>query len=85
MERATLSELRRLKCSPKTSGLAALAVSLAVQIDTARGAVAAAAAAAKLRLIRADLAAEAERSTARRDTLDELNARRAVRRPAAAG
>ena len=80
VERATRSELRRLGCSVQSDSMPALAVSLARQIDTARGAVAAAAAAGQLRLILADL----ERSAVRpeKDAIDELNARRAVRRSA---
>lgn len=72
VERATRSELRRLGCSVQSDGLAALAVALAKQIDTARGAVAAAAAAGQLRLILADL----ERSAVRpeKDAIDEVNA-----------
>lgn len=81
VERATRSQLRRLKCSVRTESLAALAVSLAQQIDSSRGAVAAAAAAAQLRLILADLTA-ANSSRPEKDTLDELNARRAARRAA---
>ena len=81
VERATRSHLRRLGCSVQSEGLAALAVSLAQQIDTSRGAVAAAAAAAQLRLILADITAvSAVRPD--KDTLDELNARRAARRAA---
>ena len=78
VERATRSELRRLGCSVQSDGLAALAVALAKQIDTARGAVAAAAAAGQLRLILADLAKSADR--AGKDAIDELNARGAVLR-----
>ena len=51
VERAVRSELRKLGCSVQSDGSAALAVALARQIDTARGAVAAAAAAAQLRLL----------------------------------
>jgi hypothetical protein len=67
--------------SVQTSGSGALAVSLASQIDTSRGAVAAAAAAAQLRLILADLAKSAVRPGM--DAIDELNARRATKRTAA--
>ena len=80
VERATRSELRKLGCSVQSDSMAALAVSLGRQIDTARGAVAAAAAAGQLRLIMADLAANAVRPE--KDGIDELNARRAVRRAA---
>ena len=77
VERAVRAELRRLGSSVQSDGLAALAVSLARQIDTSRGAVAAAAAAAQLRLILADVAKTATPGT---DAIDELNARRASRR-----
>src|ERR1035441_728666 len=60
VERAVRSELRSLGVSVQTSGLPALAVSLAQHIDSSRGAVAAAAAAAQLRLILADGAGGAE-------------------------
>ena len=79
VERAVRAELRRLGSSVQSDGLAALGVSLARQIDTSRGAVAAAAAAAQLRLILADLA-KGERPG--KDAIDELNARRATRRAA---
>ena len=78
VERAVRAELRRLGSSVQSDGLAALAVSLARQIDTSRGAVAAAAAAAQLRLILADVAKSAVRPGM--DAIDELNARRASRR-----
>jgi hypothetical protein len=65
--------------SVQSDGAAALAVSLAEQIDSSRGAVAAAAAAAQLRLILADLAKSARPGE---DAIDELNARRAVKRSA---
>lgn len=81
VEKAVRSELRRLGCSVQSDGTAALAVALACQIDTARGAVAAAAAAAQLRLILADLEKSAVRPE--KDAIDELNARRAVRRESA--
>jgi hypothetical protein len=82
VERATRSELRKLRFSVQSDAAAALAVSLARQIDGSRGAVAAAAAAAQLRLILADLrAAAAERPVGSRiDDIrgDELAARRAA-------
>ena len=59
VEKATRAELRSLGVSVQESGSAALAVSLARQIDTARGAVAAAAAAAQLRQLLLDLRADA--------------------------
>ena len=76
VEKAVRAELRQLRCSVQSQGAAALAVSLAQQIDSSRGAVAAAAAAAQLRLILADLAAK---SMPERDAIDELNDRRARR------
>jgi hypothetical protein len=82
VEKAVRFELRSLGVSVQQDGLAALAVSLARQIDTARGAVAAAAAAGQLRALLTDqrkLAAEQPE----RDVIDDLNARRAAR--AAAG
>ena len=78
VEKATRAELRRLGSSVTSDAMAALAVSLARQIDSSRGAVAAAAAAAQMRLIMADLAKTAVRPE--KDAIDELNARRAVRR-----
>jgi hypothetical protein len=74
VERATRAELRRLRCSVATDGLAALAVALARQIDGSRGAVAAAAAAAQLRLILADLGAQAAARRPERDLIDDLAA-----------
>jgi hypothetical protein len=76
VERAVRTELRGLKVSVRDNGRAALAVSLARQIDTARGAVAAAAAARELRGILSDLAAEAKAKQPERDAIDELLARR---------
>lgn len=76
VERATRAELRKLGMSIQTRGNAALAVALAQQIDTARGAVAAAAAAAQLRGILDDLAAEAEQKRPERNALDDLRERR---------
>ena len=81
VERAVRAELRRLGSSVQSEGLPALAVALARQIDTSRGAVAAAAAAAQLRLILADVEKSAVRPE--KDAIDEVNARRAVRRAAA--
>ena len=79
VERGVRAELRRLRASVATDGSAALAVALARQIDTARGAVAAAAAAGQLRALLIDLRAEAEKRP-ERDVIDDLNARRAARR-----
>ena len=79
VERAIRAELRKLGVSVQTSPLAANAVSLARQIDTSRGAVAAAAASLQLRQTRADLIAELEGEPAG-DVIDELNAKRATHR-----
>jgi hypothetical protein len=81
VERAVRSELRRLSVSVQRDGSAALAVSLARQIDTARGAVAAAAAAGQLRALLADLRLAAAQAP-ERDVIDDLNARRAAKRAA---
>lgn len=78
VERAVRAELRSLSVSVRTDGSAALAVSLARQIDTARGAVAAAAAAGQLRALLIDLRQAAE-DQPERDVIDDLNARRAKR------
>jgi hypothetical protein len=81
VERAVRSELRSLKISVQSDGSAALAVSLARQIDTARGAVAAAASAGQLRALLIDLRQAAEKRP-ERDVIDDLNARRAAKRAA---
>lgn len=81
VERAVRAELRKLGVSVTDSPLAANAVSLARQIDTSRGAVAAAAASLQLRQTRADLIEELERQPAG-DVIDELNAKRATKRTA---
>ena len=73
VKRATLAELRKLGCSVQTSSMAATAVSLAEQIDGARGGVSAATVAAQLRLIMADLEKSAVRPE--KDAIDELNSR----------
>ncbi len=78
VERAVRSELRSLRVSVQSDGSAALAVSLATQIDRARGAVAAAAAAGQLRALLADLR-QAAAQKPERDVIDDLNARRAKR------
>jgi hypothetical protein len=78
LERAVRSELRSLKVSVQEDGRAALAVSMARQIDGARGAVAAAAAAAQLRGVLDDLAKRAA-SAPRESGIDDLRARRARR------
>jgi hypothetical protein len=82
VEKAVRSELRALSVSVQQDGSAALAVSLARQIDTARGAVAAAAAAGQLRALLIDLRKLAAEQP-ERDVIDDLNARRTRR--AAAG
>jgi hypothetical protein len=79
VEKAVRSELRTLGCSLQKDGSAALAVSLAKQIDTSRGAVAAAAAAAQLRLLLADLRSSAAERPGE-DAIDELNGQSAVLR-----
>ena len=81
VERATRSELRRLRCSVLTNTLGALAVSLAQQMDADGDAKGAAVVASQLRLVIADLKATGP-VTVQKDSLDELNARRAVRRAA---
>ena len=81
VERAVRSEFRSLSVSVQRDGSAALAVSLARQIDTSRGAVAAAAAAAQLRALLADLR-QAAADQPERDVIDDLNARRAAKRAA---
>lgn len=81
VERAVRSEFRSLSVSVQRDGSAALAVSLARQIDTSRGAVAAAAAAAQLRALLADLR-HAAADQPERDVIDDLNARRAAKRAA---
>ena len=81
VETAVRAEFRALHVSVQSDGSAALAVSLARQIDQSRGAVAAAAAAAQLRVLLIDLRKGAEQPE--RDVIDDLNARRARR--AAAG
>lgn len=79
VERAVRAELRSLSVNVRRDGSAALAVSLAQQIDHARGAVAAAAAAGQLRQLLLDLRKVAA-DQPERDVIDELNARRATRR-----
>ena len=85
VERAVRAELRALKCSVQSDGSAALAVSLARQIDVSRGAVAAAAAAAQLRLLLADLRAAARDARPERTAVDALRADELAARRAAAG
>lgn len=85
VERATRAELRQLHVSVQQRSNAALAVSLARQIDSARGAVAAAASAKVLTEIMDRLKAEADELRPEKDELDELRERRSDRdrRPAA--
>jgi hypothetical protein len=85
VERAVRAELRGLKCSVQSDGSAALAVALAGQIDCARGAVAAAAAAAQLRLLLDDLRAAAREARPERTAVDALRADELAARRAAAG
>lgn len=81
VEYAVRADLRKRKVSCLTSPLGALAVSLAMQIDKARGAESAAAAALQLRTTRAELIEELERQPSG-DVVDELNDRRATKRTA---
>jgi hypothetical protein len=74
-----------LGCSVASDGSAALAVSLARQIDTARGAVAAAAAAAQLRQLMIDLRRAAAEARPERDEIDNLRDDELAARRAAAG
>ena len=85
VEKAVRSELRSLKCSVQSDGSAALAVSLAAQIDHARGAVAAAAAAGQLRLLLADLRTAAAETRPERTRIDDLRADELAARRSAAG
>ena len=75
VEKAVRAEIRRHGLSAASDASAALAVSLAQQIDTARGAVSAAAAAAQLRLLLDDMRKAAALKPAQ-DGIDELRARR---------
>lgn len=79
VERATRAELRALKISVRTNVLAATMVSLARQIDYARGAASAAMAAAQLRETRRVLLDEAAEHAAG-DEIDDVNAQPASRR-----
>ena len=76
VERAVRAEFRALGVSVQSKGTAALAIALARHVDR----VPEAAAAAQLRLLLADVTRGAERPG--KDAIDELNARRAVRRAA---
>ena len=85
VEKATRAELRKLGWSVQSDASAALAVSLACQIDTSRGAVAAAAAAAQLRLLLADLRGAAADARPKRSKVDEIRADELAARRTAAG
>jgi hypothetical protein len=85
VERAARSELRNLGTSVQSDASAALAVSLARQIDTSRGAVAAAAAAAQLRLLLGDLRASAAADRPKRSAVDDIYADELAARRTAAG
>lgn len=85
VEKAARAELRSLAVSVQTDASAALAVSLARQIDTSRGAVAAAAAAAQLRLLLADLRTAAAENRPVRTRVDDLRADELAARRSAAG
>ena len=79
------TELRDLKISVQTDAKAALAVSLAAQIDRSRGAVAAAAAATQLRVLLDDLRAAARENRPKVSPVDNLRADELAARRAAAG
>jgi hypothetical protein len=85
VERAVRSELRKLGCSVQSDGSAALAVALASQIDSSRGAVAAAAAAAQLRQLLIDLRRSAAEARPERTQIDDLRADELAARRSAAG
>jgi len=85
VEKATRTELRKLGCSVQSDSMAALAVSLARQIDSSKGAVAAAASAAQLRLIVADLRALADAERPERDAVDDVANDELASRRASAG
>jgi len=85
VERSVRSELRALGCSVQTDGSAALAVSLAEQIDRARGAVAAAAAAGQLRLLLDYLRKAAQDARPKESAIDKLRGDELAARRAAAG
>jgi hypothetical protein len=85
VERAVRSELRSLRVSVQSDGSAALAVALASQIDSSRGAVAAAAAAAQLRQLLIDLRRSAAEARPERTQIDDLRADELAARRSAAG
>lgn len=82
VERAVRAQLRGLHLTLADDGAAALAVALASQIDKARGAVAAAAAAAQLRMLLSDLEEKAARQP-KVTRLDDIRARQGKGRAAA--
>lgn len=85
VEKAVRAELRSLACSVQSDGSAALAVALAKQIDGARGAVAAAAAAAQLRALLEDLRRSAADRKPQRTRIDDLRTDELAARRHAAG
>jgi hypothetical protein len=80
VERATRADLRRMGVSVQTSGKAAAAVSLAFQMDAARGGVSAATAAGQLRGLLDDLAKASAAANPAGSGIDDLRARREARR-----
>jgi hypothetical protein len=72
VEKAVRTELRSLKVSVQSDGLAATAVALSQQIDGSRGAVAAAQAAAQLRQLLVDLRTVAAARAPDKDAIDDL-------------
>ena len=85
VERAVRAELRQLACSVQSDGSAAVAVALAKHIDTTKGAVAAAAAAAQLRQLLIDLRRESADKKPVRTRIDDLRADELAERRRAAG
>jgi hypothetical protein len=85
VERAVRAELRSLKCSVQSDGSAAVAVALAKHIDTTKGAVAAAAAAAQLRALLDDLRKASAGKQPVRTRIDDLRADELAERRRAAG
>lgn len=81
VETATRAELRRMGVKTTENGLAAAAVALAKQLDMADGPAAAAAAGRELRSALVELRKQVP-AQQQRDVVDELSARRAVRKRA---
>jgi len=79
VERAVRAELRGLQVSVRDVADAALVVSLAAQIDRARGAVAAAQAAKQVHDILTALRVRAAEMSPVRSQVDELRAKRSAR------